>query len=102
MSKRRLKPNRRPAGSRIFLRITIGLVLVIAVASAVAIYFDQESQMERVQAESQALKNTLEEAQARYDELKELQDMVDSDEYIERVARDQLGMVRPGEYIFED
>jgi cell division protein FtsB len=28
--------------------------------------------------------------------------MVDTDEYVEKVARDQLGMVRPDEIVFED
>ncbi|HAL74663.1 MAG TPA: hypothetical protein DCM45_06200 [Clostridiales bacterium] len=89
-------------GKGIIMRITIGLVLVVAVASAVAIYFKQEEQMARLLANRITLASQLADAQARKAELEELQNMVDSDEYIERIAREQLGMVRPNEIIFED
>jgi cell division protein DivIC len=92
----------RLTSNRIFIRIIIGLVLVFAVASAVAIYFEQETQMERMLIRRAALENQLAEIKAEQAELQDLQNMVDTDEYIERVAREQLGMVRPNEIIFED
>ena len=98
--------NRRPArrynGNRIFVRITIGLVLVFAVASAVAIYFEQETQMDRLLANRLTLESQLADARTQKDELEDMQNIVDTDEYIERIAREQLGMVRPNEIIFED
>ena len=93
---------RKTGGKGVFMRITIGLLLVVAVASAVAIYFKQEEQMVRLLANRTTLESQLANAQARKAELEELQNIVDSDEYIERVAREQLGMVRPNEIIFED
>lgn len=93
---------RRTSGKGVIMRITIGLVLVVAVASAVAIYFKQEEQMTRLLANRVTLESQLANAQARKAELEELQNIVDSDEYIERIAREQLGMVRPNEIIFED
>lgn len=96
------KAHPRHSGNRVFVRITVGLVLVVAVASAVAIYFEQETQMARLQLNSKTLESQLAEAQARQAELQELQAIVDTDEYIERVAREQLGMVKPNEIIFED
>lgn len=93
---------RKQKGNRIFIRITIGLVLVFAIASAVAIYFEQENQIERIRLRNEALASELVEAQADQAELHELQNLIDTDEYIERVARDQLGMVKPDEIIFED
>ena len=91
-----------PSGSRILIRITIGLLIVFAIASAVAIYFDQESQMQRILERRAALSGKLEEAKTRLAELRELQVIADTDEYIERVARDKLGMIKPNEIIFED
>ncbi|HBP38792.1 MAG TPA: septum formation initiator [Clostridiales bacterium] len=88
--------------NRIFIRITVGLILVLALASAVAIYFEQETQLTRIQAQSEILASELAEAKAEQAELQELQSIVDTDEYIERIARNQLGMVRPNEIVFED
>lgn len=76
--------------------------MVFAIASAVAIYFEQENQIERIRLRNEALASELVEAQADQAELHELQNLIDTDEYIERVARDQLGMVKPDEIIFED
>ena len=97
------RPSARKAGGKgVFMRIIIGLLLVVALASAVAIYFEQEEQMARLLANQTTLESQLSNAQARQAELEELKNIVDSDEYIERVAREQLGMVRPNEIIFED
>jgi cell division protein DivIC len=92
----------RPGGKRILLRITIGLVLVLAVASAVAIYFEQENQMLRIRQRQATLASELSAAKAQQAELDELQGIVDTDEYIERMAREKLGMVKPNEVVFDD
>jgi cell division protein DivIC len=90
------------SGGRILLKITIGLILVFAVASAVAIYFDQEKQMQRIHERQATLASELAAARVRQADLEELQGIVDTDEYIERIARDTLGMVKPNEIIFDD
>lgn len=92
------KHNRR----NIVPRIVIGLVIVIAMASAVAIYFDQEEQIARIRTERVRLDEELSEAKAKNEELKDMEALVDTDAYIEWVARNQLGMVRPDEIILSD
>jgi cell division protein FtsB len=87
-------------GSRILIRIIIGMLLVLVLASAFAIYFEQEKQMARIGQRKNELSATLQEAAADLADLRELQQIVDSDAYIERIARDQLGMVRPDEIVF--
>jgi cell division protein DivIC len=87
---------------RILIRITIGLILVFAVASAVAIYFKQESQMQRIREQQEILASQLSEAEAYQSDLEELQKLVDTDEYIERIAREKLGLVKPNEVVFDD
>jgi cell division protein DivIC len=87
--------------NRVFIRIALGMALILAVASAVAIYFEQETQIARMLERKAGLERRLENAQAARDELLELKSIVDTDEYIERIARDQLGMVRSDEIIFE-
>ncbi len=102
MSAEKGRTTRKNTGNRIFIKITVGLVLIFAVASAVAIYFDQETQMLRMLEKRETLASQMEDALGEQAELQELENMVDTDEYIERIARDQLGMVRPNEIIFED
>lgn len=102
MGATRSRPGRYVSNNRVFIRITIGLVIVLALASAVAIYFKQESQLERIRSRELTLASELSEAKAEKADLEELQNIVDTDEYIERIARDKLGMVRPNEIVFED
>lgn len=78
------------------------MLLVVVLASAIAIYFEQEKQLARIEARREALSGKLQEAAAELSEMRELQQIVGSDAYIERVAREQLGMVRPGEVVFTD
>ncbi len=98
----RQKNIRQKKNRHVLLRITIGLLMVFAIASVVAIYFDQEERMERMRAQREVLDRQLLTIQAEEAVLLELSSLVDTDEYIERVARDQLGMVRPNEIVFED
>jgi cell division protein DivIC len=102
MSVNRARNVNNSSGGRILIKITIGLVLVFAIASAVAIYFDQEQQMMRIQQRRSTLASGLDAAKSDLAALKELQSIIDTDEYIERMARDKLGMVRPNEIIFSD
>ena len=87
---------------RILVRILVGLLVVLALASAIAMVFRQENQMIRIRAREAELSELMAEADADLAELRELQGLVDTDAYVERIARDQLGMVRPNEIIFQD
>jgi cell division protein DivIC len=78
------------------------MMVVFAVASAVAIYFEQETQLQRLAARQVQLKNDLSAAHAQEGELLDLQEQVDTDAYIEHIAREKLGMVKPNEVVFED
>lgn len=93
---------RKTSRRNIVPRIIIGLVLIVTLASAMALYFDQEEQIARIRTERIRLDAALADAQARNDELKKMQALVGSDAYIEWVARNQLGMVRPDEIILSD
>jgi cell division protein FtsB len=83
-------------------RILVGMLLTLVLASAIAIYFEQERQMARIHHQKEELAGELDEAAADLTELRELQHLVGSDAYIERVARDQLGMVKPDEIVFQN
>ena len=49
-----------------------------------------------------ALEKELEEEQARTEEIKELKEYMQTDEYIAEVARDKLGLVKGNEIVFEE
>ncbi|NLC83620.1 MAG: hypothetical protein GX749_00885 [Ruminococcaceae bacterium] len=93
---------RKTSRQNILPRIVIGLVIVIALASALAIYFKQEEQKARIDAERIRLDQELAEAQMRFDELRNMEALVGTDTFTEWVARNRLGMVRPDEIILSD
>ncbi|MCG0238669.1 MAG: septum formation initiator family protein [Firmicutes bacterium] len=60
----------------------------------------QEERLARLQAEEAALQAQLEAARSRNQALRREIERLQTDEYIETVARSQLGYVRPGEIPF--
>lgn len=89
-------------GQGLVIRIIVGLVFVLAVASAVAIYFGQEEQFRRIEIRAEELNREKAIADQRHQEQVDLQSKVETDAYIEHVARNKLGLVKPNEVIFED
>ena len=89
-------------GHRMIIRIVLGLLFVLAAASAVAIYFQQEDQFARIAVRRAELLREQAIADQHYEDLLTLKNQVDSDTYIEHIAREELGMVKPNEIIFED
>lgn len=60
----------------------------------------QWMEMNRLKAEQQALQQQIDSAKLTMDKLNNLIEIADSDEYIESVAREKLGWVKPGETRF--
>ncbi|RCW52698.1 MULTISPECIES: FtsB family cell division protein [Halanaerobium] len=79
--------------------VVITLVVVIAVIAAFNFYQNMakinhlENQIQKIEAE-------IAEAEAKNQKLKEQLENSDSHEYIEEVAREKLGLVKPGEKMF--
>lgn len=81
------------------------LVLVfIAVALIVAgeLFLRQQEEMRRVSKRAQELQGRYEEVIEESRQLDRLLNQVRSTEQIEEQARNQLGMVRPGEIVYKD
>ncbi len=93
---------RKTSQHKVLPRIIIGLVLVVACASALAIYFKQEEQKIRIASERARLDQELAEAQMRHDELLDMEALIGTDAFVEWVARNRLGMVRPDEIILSE
>jgi len=76
--------------------------VVLVVTALVVVYFLLSGALQAVRShqlgqEQGRLEAELRQLQERYRRLEALRDYLNSDEYIETVAREQLGLVRPGE-----
>lgn len=90
---RGIKKNIRP--------ITITLVAVIALAMVFKGLM-QIPQITENREYAQYLTDCIEYEQTRQDEIEELKDKVDTDEYIEKIAEEKLGLVKNNAKIFVD
>ena len=76
--------------------------IVLAVASLIVIYFliggvIRAVQSHQLNQREDAVRSEIQTMHARYERLQALKEYLNSDEYIEAVAREQLGLVREGE-----
>jgi cell division protein FtsB len=88
---RRRRRARLPARATILLTIMTG-VLVLSVAPA-RMYFEQQAELARFEHEAAVLERKNEALAARADQLRDRA-------FLERLARQCLGMVKPGEVAF--
>jgi cell division protein FtsB len=82
-------------------------LLSTLLVTCVFVYFayvliDQEIQLQRLSEEIEQYQVKLDEANMKTEELKEIKNMINTDEYIENYAREKLGLVMPYETIFVD
>lgn len=103
-SKKIQNQKKRPAKKRVFLRGTLGLGILCVVICLIMI-----GQGVAVQPDINENKNLIAELNSQIEQEKERQAEVDhmrenssSDEYIEKVARDRLGMIKNDEIVFVD
>jgi cell division protein FtsL len=81
----------------IFTIILIGLLFYSGVTM-----IDQQKIIYSKNKELQTVQSKIEEEKKTQEELQKEKEAVNSDEYIEKVAREKLGMVKQGEKIFVD
>jgi len=93
---------KRKASKKIFSKILISLTVIFMLAAATAIYFEQEAHFERMNEKNNELTEIAEAARLKRQEMDELLEKSGTLEYIEKVAREQLGMIKPGETIFSE
>lgn len=79
--------------------------MVIGIAALIAVYFlftfvGNTIKGRQLDLQEEALNSEIRVQQERYQELQALEQYLKSDEYIEAVAREQLGLVKPGETAF--
>lgn len=66
------------------------------------VFVEQQSLLYAKNNELKDVEAKIKEEQAVNEELKKQEEMISSNEYIEKIAREKLGMVKPGEKVFVD
>ncbi len=79
--------------------IAIGILLLFGFVRILVI---QQGQINQYRGRVGELEQEIKEEQQKLDALKEEQKRVTSDEYIEAIAREKLGLVDPNEKVFVD
>ncbi len=80
----------------------IVFVFFVVLLALVVVRLNKEREMRaRVESRAKELQAMAAEASAEYQEAVEMSLKVGSDDYIEQVARESLGMVMPGETVFD-
>lgn len=77
-----------------------GVIVMLAVVLAVGSMSLREKN-ERYKAQQAELETQLEEQKARGEEIEALEEYVGTDEYVEDVAKEKLGLVNPNEILFQ-
>jgi cell division protein FtsB len=78
------------------------IILSVFIAYFIYIMAGQEKLIKAKQVEMKQVEAMVEEEKALNQELKNQKEEVNSDQYIEKVAREKLGLVKPGEKVFVD
>lgn len=96
--KKRVSKRKRISRFTVFGIIVLSLVLCGTMAYNYSVLKTQQKEYSRQLA---GLKKEKKEADKRAEELKEYEEYVKTDEYVEEVAREKLGLVYKDEIIFE-
>ncbi len=78
------------------------IILVVICAGMIIRGIMQQPEILENKAEIARLKEEIEYEKIRQKEVENLKESVDTDEYIEQIARDKLGMIKKNEKIFVD
>ena len=80
----------------------ISLIVLVLLLSLMVQSRDLKESLAGYETRAEALSQQLEEEQARTEEIKELKEYMQTDEYEEQAAREKLGLVKDNEIIFQE
>ena len=83
------------------MRVIVVLFFVILFAVGASMYINQNASLARVTMRSDVLAEKAAEASMANEDAKALQKKIGTDIFIEEMARNQLGMVKSGETVFD-
>lgn len=100
MKAQKVRARRRVMHHRMSILGITGVVIVLGITLAVGSISMQKKNREYKRQEAE-LEAQLEDEKTRAEELEELEEYVGTNEYVEDVAKDKLGLVYPNETLFE-
>lgn len=100
VKKRNTHARRRMLEHRLSILLIICVIVVLGVTLSVA-SISLHKKNQGYKAQETELQKQLEEEKVRAEEIDELEKYVGTDEYIEDVAKDKLGLVYPNEILFK-
>lgn len=92
------KPKRR----RNYSKFVVRGILILSVFYVASTFYDQYREMKYLTERETALNQSVEELQEEVNSLKDQIENSNTDEHIEKIAREHLKMVKKGEMIFID
>ena len=81
-----------------YKKILLGIIGIYVVS----IFISQQETLNSYRAEVKSYDEKITEAKEEQSSLQDMKDNVDSDEYIEEIAREKLGMYLPNERVYID
>jgi len=81
------------------------LILILMsglIAYFIVTYIRQEEEFSLIRSELRAIEHKIKQEEQAQEKLLEQQNKAGTDEFIESIAREKLGMVKPGERLFVD
>lgn len=100
MKKSNVHARRRVMQHKLSILLISGVVLILGVTLSVA-SISSRAKNRNLRAQEAELEEQLKAEEARSEEIDDLEDYVGTDEYVEDVAKDKLGLVYPNEILFE-
>lgn len=101
MKKSRKKQTGRKIRNRLGM-LSITFVTVLLLGIFLMQTRSLQGRIEGYDAQTAALEKQIQEEQERTEEIEELKEYMQTDEYAEEVARDRLGLVKENEIVFEE
>lgn len=78
------------------------IVIVMAIIYFAFIFAQQQEQLSKLKRKEHYIQNKINKEEKTKEELTELHRYIDTDEYIEQIAREKLGYVKDKERLFVD
>ena len=98
--KRNVHARNRMLQHKVSVLLVSGVIAVLAVMLSVA-SISLHAKNQDYKAQETELEKQLEEERIRAEEIDDLEDYVGTDQYVEDVAKDKLGLIYPNEILFE-
>lgn len=89
---------KKPRSQRIWRRLVVGIFLIYSVI-VIGSFVHQTVKMNQLERDISAVENKIKQVESSNNKLKEEIKLLQTEEYIERRAREELNLVKPGEKV---